>query len=153
MLRAITGLICPNAPQRAIDAERQRIEDAKKKYKALTTNLKDARAHLERLLRQPRADARRRELAQQMKKLTLQRLRISRTLEGNSTALVRCHTLESLPLFTQLQAAASLQVLEITLNTRSEEQAAITKAFEDSQSHYFILRELVICGQAEAMHI
>lgn len=119
--------------QKAIDAERKRIEEAKKNYKILTTKLKDAKNHLERLERQPSADARRRELAQQAKKLTLQRVRISRTLEGNSTALVRCHTLESLPLFTQLQAAASLQVLEVTLNTRSEEQAAITKAFDESK--------------------
>ena len=68
-----------------------------------------------------------------MKKLTLQRVRISRTLEGCSGTLVKCHALEAHPMIAHLQATASLQTLETTLRTRTEEHAAIQKAFEEGR--------------------
>lgn len=127
-------IVYTSALQVALDAERKRIDDAKRAYAALKIKLRDAQAHLVNLQQQPNADARRKELADKMKKLSLTRIRISRSLEGNSASLVRCHALEARPLFAQLEAAASLQVLETTLRTRSEEQAAVIRSFEESKA-------------------
>lgn len=122
------ALCCGDQAQ--LDREKIRIDKAKVHYEKLGVDLRNAQASLESLQRQPNADAKRKELADKMKKLSLKRVRTSRSLEGYSAALVRCHALEAHPMLAQLQSSASLQALETTIATRSDEQAGVLKEFE-----------------------
>lgn len=116
--------------QTQLDREKIRIDKAKIHYERLGVDLRNAQASLESLQQQPNADAKRKMLADKMKKLSLKRVKTSRSLEGYSAALIRCHALEAHPMLAQLQSSASLQALETTIATRSDEQAGVLKEYE-----------------------
>lgn len=121
--------------QAQVDKERKRIESAKIEYERLGVSLRNAQAALESLQQQPSAEATRKQLADKIKKLSLKRVRTNRLLEGYSAALVKCHALEAQPTLAQLQSSASLQAVETTIATRTDEQAAIIRDYEAGQSN------------------
>ncbi|KAK9896955.1 hypothetical protein P389DRAFT_158963 [Cystobasidium minutum MCA 4210] len=134
-----------------VDKERKRIESAKIEYERLGVSLRNAQAALESLQQQPSAEATRKQLADKIKKLSLKRVRTNRLLEGYSAALVKCHALEAQPTLAQLQSSASLQAVETTIATRTDEQAAIIRDYEAVSRRVNELRAVAkrIFGQAE----
>lgn len=116
-----------------MDAERTRIQKAKTAYASLKLNLRTEETKLEELQAHPSEAAKRLDIAEQMKVLALKRLRLTRTLEPFAVQLVRCHTLEAIPLFAHLQAGASLRALENALQSRSQELQTVRQRFETSK--------------------
>lgn len=134
--------------QAELDKEKKRIDDAKRRHAALGVDLRTAEASLARLQNQPSAETQRKNLADKMKTLSLKRVKISRSLDSVSSAFIKCHTLETQPVFSQLQAVASLMALETTLASRTDEQATVIREYEESELLHLALTAAV-CADAD----